>query len=334
MSCVSRCLIGSLAALPIAMPLALPLAASAQPGAPVYPSKPIRLVVPNAPGSSNDVLSRIVANRLSEVFSQQILVDNRAGVGGVLGVEIAARAAPDGYTLMAASSATHSIAPFVYKKLPYDPVKDFSPVSLFVFTENLLAVNPTLPVKSVADFITYARARPGQLNMASAGTASTSHIAGALFASSAGISVVHVPYKGAGPSITSVVAGESQFVFTPIAGPLGQVKGGKLRALAVGGTVRSTMLPEVPTISESGLPGFVFTGWNGIMAPAGTARPVIDRLFQAMVKVLGTPDLREQFAQQGAEPAVSKSPEEFGQHVRGEISRYGKLVKAAGIQPE
>ncbi len=312
--------------------VALPGLAAAQPGN--FPVKPLRLVVPNAPGSSNDVLSRIVANRLSETFGQQILVDNRAGAGGVLGVEIAARAAPDGYTLMAASSATHSIAPFVYKKLPYDPVKDFAPVSLFVLTQNLLAVNPALPAKSVADLIALAKAKPGQLNMASAGTSSTSHIAGALFASVAGIDVVHVPYKGAGPSITSVVAGESQFVFTPIAGPLGQVRGGKLRALAVGGRERSAMLPEVPTVAESGLPGYVFTGWNGVMAPAGTPRPVIDRLFEAMTRVLGSAELREQFAQQGAEPTVSKSPEAFGRHVRDEIARYGKLVKAAGIQPE
>ncbi len=306
----------------------------AQPAAPGWPLKPLRLVVPNAPGSSNDVLSRLVANRLGEALGQQIIVDNRAGAGGVLGVEIAARAAPDGYTLMAASSATHSIAPFVYKKLPYDPVKDFAPISLFVFTQNLLAVNTALPVKSVGDLIAIARAKPGTLNMASAGTASTSHIAGALFASLAGIDVVHVPYKGAGPSIASVVAGESQFVFTPIAGPIGQVKGGKLRALAVGGKERSAILPDVPTVAESGVPAYVFTGWNGFMAPAGTAKPIIDRLFTSMLKVLGSPELREQFAQQGAEPMSSTSPEAFARHVREEVARYGKLVKAAGIQPE
>jgi tripartite-type tricarboxylate transporter receptor subunit TctC len=307
--------------------------AAAQSGA-AFPSKPLRLLVPNAPGSSNDVLSRLVANRLADALGQQFVVDNRAGAGGVLGVEIAARAAPDGYTLVAASSATHSIAPFVYKKLPYDPVKDFAPISLFVFTQNLLAVNPALPVKSVGDLIALAKAKPGQLNMASAGTSSTSHIAGALFASLAGIDVVHVPYKGAGPSIASVVAGESQFVFTPIAGPIGQVRGGKLRALAVGGRERSGILADVPTVAESGVPSYAFTGWNGFMAPAGTSKAVIDRLFRAMAKVLTSPELREQFAQQGAEPAVSESPEAFGRHVRDEVARYGKLVKAAGIQPE
>jgi tripartite-type tricarboxylate transporter receptor subunit TctC len=294
----------------------------------------VRLVLPNAPGSSNDVLSRIVAARMSEALGQQMVLDNRAGAGGTLGVEIAARATPDGYTLVAASSATHSIAPFVYKRLPYDPVKDFTPVSLFVLTQNLLAVNPSVPVKSVAELLALARARPGQLNMASAGNASTSHIAGALFASLAGVNVVHVPYKGAGPSIASVVAGESQFVFTPIAGPIGQVRAGKLRALAVGGRERTPILPEVPTAAESGLPGYDFTGWNGFMGPAGMPRPIVDRLFATMSKVLSTPELREQFAQQGAEPSVSKSPEAFAAHVRDEVARYGKLVKAAGIQAE
>ena len=299
-----------------------------------WPNRPVRLVLPNAPGSSNDVLSRIVAARMSEALGQQLVLDNRAGAGGTLGVEIAARATPDGYTLVAASSATHSIAPFVYRRLPYDPVKDFTPVSLFVLTQNLLAVNPSVPAKSVAELIALARARPGQLNMASAGKASTSHIAGALFASLAGVDVVHVPYKGAGPSIASVVAGESQFVFTPIAGPIGQVRSGKLRALAVGGRERTPILPDLPTAAESGLPAYDFTGWNGFMGPAGMPRPIVDRLFATMTRVLSSPELREQFALQGAEPSVSKAPEAFAAHVRDEVARYGKLVKAAGIQPE
>jgi tripartite-type tricarboxylate transporter receptor subunit TctC len=307
--------------------------AGARDAAAIYPDKPIRLIMPNAPGSSNDVLSRLLAIKLGEMLRQQVVIDNRAGAGGTIGVETAAHAAPDGYTLVAASSATHSIAPHVYARLGYDVNKDFTPISLFVITQNLLAVHPSLPVKSVKEFIDYAKARPGQLNMASAGAGSTSHLAGVMFTSLAGISSVHVPYKGGGPSVASVVAGEAQWVFTPIAGPLPHVKSGRLRALAVGGTQRSPVAPDIPTVAESGLPGYNSSGWNGIMGPAGLAKPIVEKLHAAIAKALASSDLKELFAVQGAE-TFSNTPVEFAQHIREEYVRFGKAVKDAGVKLE
>ena len=219
-----------------------------------FPNKPIRLIMPNAPGSSNDVLSRLLAIKLGEILGQQVVIDNRAGAGGTIGVETAAHAIPDGYTLVAASSATHSIAPHVYSKLNYDVNRDFTPISLFVITQNLLAVHPSIPAKTVREFIDYAKSKPGTLNMASAGAGSTSHLAGVMFTTLTNIQSVHVPYKGGGPSVAAVVAGEAQWVFTPIAGPLPHVRSGRLRALAVGGVQRSPVAPEIPTVAESGVP--------------------------------------------------------------------------------
>ena len=296
-----------------------------------YPTKPIRLIMPNAPGISNDILSRLLATRLGELLGQQVVIDNRAGAGGTIGVETAAHAVPVGYTLVVASSATHSIAPHIYKRLGYDVNKDFTPISLFVITQNLLAVNPALPVKTVRELIDYAKARPGKINMASAGAGSTSHLAGIMFATLAGIDVVHVPYKGGGPSVTSVVAGEAQWVFTPIAGPLPQVKAGRLRALAVGGAQRSSVAPDIPTVAESGLPGYNSNGWNGIMGPAGLPPAIVNTLHAAIAKALASSELKEQFAAQGAEP-FGNTPAQFAQHVRDEYVRFGKAVKDAGVK--
>ncbi len=311
----------------------LSLGAAAQDAAREYPTKPIRLIMPNAPGSSNDILSRLLAIRLGELLGQQVVIDNRAGAGGTIGVETAAHAAPDGYTLVAASSATHSIAPHIYARLGYDVNQDFTPISLFVITQNLLAVNPALPVKSVRELVDYAKARPGQLNMASAGAGSTSHLAGIMFATLAGIHVVHIPYKGGGPSVAAVVAGEAQWVFTPIAGPLPQVKAGRLRALAVGGAQRSSVAPDIPTVAESGLPGYNSNGWNGIMGPAGLAPAIVGKLHAAIAKALASSGLKEQFAAQGAEP-YGDTPAQFARHVRDEYVRFGKAVKDAGVKLE
>jgi tripartite-type tricarboxylate transporter receptor subunit TctC len=307
--------------------------ANAQDAATNYPHKPIRLIMPNAPGSSNDVLSRLLAIKLGELLRQQVVIDNRAGAGGTLGVETAAHAAPDGYTLVAASSATHSIAPHVYAKLGYDVNKDFTPISLFVITQNLLSVHPSLPVKSVQEFIDYAKAKPGQLNMASAGAGSTSHLAGIMFTSLAGINSVHIPYKGGGPSVAAVVAGEAQWVFTPIAGPLPHVKSRRLRALAVGGALRSPVAPDIPTVAESGLPGYNSSGWNGIMGPAGMPQPIVEKLHAAIARALASGDLKEQFAVQGAE-TFSDTPAQFAKHIRDEYVRFGKAVKDAGVKLE
>ena len=305
----------------------------AQDAARDFPHKPIRLIMPNAPGSSNDVLGRLLAVKLGDLAGQQVVIDNRAGAGGTMGVETAAHAVPDGYTLVSASSATHSIAPHVYARLGYDVNRDFTPISLFVITQNLLAVHPAVPVKSVAEFIGYAKAKPGQLNMASAGAGSTSHLAGVMFTTLAGINSVHVPYKGGGPSVAATVAGEAQWVFTPIAGPLPHVKSGRLRALAVGGVRRSPSAPEIPTVAESGLPGYNSSGWNGIMGPRGMPQTVVARLHEAIVKALTAGDLREQFAIQGAE-TISNTPAQFAQHIRDEYVRFGRAVKDAGLKLE
>jgi tripartite-type tricarboxylate transporter receptor subunit TctC len=240
---------------------------------------------------------------------------------------------PDGYTLVSASSATHSIAPHIYSKLGYDINKDFTPISLFVITQNLLCVNPSLPVKSTRELIDYAKANPGKLNMASAGQGSTSHLAGVMFASMAGLKTVHIPYKGGGPSVAAVVAGEAQWVFTPIAGPLPHVKTGRLRALAVGGAQRSPVIPEMPTVAESGLPGYSSSGWNGIMGPPRLPQPVVAKLHGAIARALASPEIKEQFALQGAEP-FGDTPEHFAQHVREEYVRFGKAVKDAGVKIE
>ena len=313
--------------------MAASMAAVAQDAAQNFPHKPIRLIMPNAPGSSNDVLSRLLAIKVGELLGQQVVIDNRAGAGGTLGVETAAHAAPDGYTLVAASSATHSIAPHVYARLGYDVNRDFTPISLFVITQNLLTVHPALPARSVQEFIAYAKAKPGQLNMASAGAGSTSHLAGVMLTSLAGISSVHIPYKGGGPSVAAVVAGEAQWAFTPIAGPLPHVKSGRLRALAVGGTQRSPVAPDIPTVAESGLPGYNSSGWNGIVGPAGLPQPVVVKLHAAIVKSLASNDLKELFAAQGAE-TFSNTPEQFAKHIRDEYVRFGKAVKDAGVRLE
>ena len=312
---------------------ALALPAVAQDAARDFPTKPIRLIMPNAPGSSNDVLGRLLAIKLGDLLGQQVVVDNRAGAGGTIGVETTARSAPDGYTLVSASSGTHSIAPHVYLKLGYDVNKDFTPVSLFVITQNLLAVHPAVPAKSVREFIDHAKAKPGQLNMASAGAGSTSHLAGVMFTTLAGVNSVHIPYKGGGPSVAAVVAGEAQWVFTPIAGPLPHVKTGRLRALAVGGAQRSRVAPDIPTVAESGLPGYNSSGWNGIMGPAGMPQAVIGKLHTAIAQALAANDLKEQFAVQGAE-TYGNTPAQFAQHVRNEYVRFGKAVKDAGLKLE
>jgi tripartite-type tricarboxylate transporter receptor subunit TctC len=296
-----------------------------------FPNKPIRLIMPNAPGSSNDILSRLLAVKLGELLGQQVVIDNRAGAGGTIGVETAAHAAPDGYTLVAASSATHSIAPHIYAKLGYDVNKDFTPISLFVLTQNLLAVHPSVPAKSVRELIDYAKAKPGQLNMASAGAGSTSHLAGIMFSTLAGIKTVHIPYKGGGPSIGAVIANEAQWVFTPIAGPLPQVKAGRLRALAVGGVQRSPVAKDIPTVSESGLPGYNSSGWNGIMGPPKLPKAIVDKLYAAITTALASNDLKEQFAAQGAE-TFSNTPEQFAKHIRDEYVRFGKAVQDAGVK--
>ncbi|MEK6592366.1 MAG: tripartite tricarboxylate transporter substrate-binding protein, partial [Pseudomonadota bacterium] len=270
---------------------------AAQPAA-AYPTKPIRLVVANTTGTSVDTLSRVVAIKMGELLGQQIVADNRGGAGGIIGAEIAAKSAPDGYTLLVTSTGMQVITPQIYKKLNYHPVRDFAPISLYAITQNILVMHPSLPFKNVRELIAYAKANPGKLNMSNAGAGFQSHLAGVLFTHATGIDVRHIPYKG-GASLIAVIANESQFTIAPGPAVMAHVRGGRLRALATGGEKRSPITPELPTIAESGVPGFVSTGWAGLMAPKGTPRPILDKLHATLVKTIADPATREMMERQG-----------------------------------
>jgi tripartite-type tricarboxylate transporter receptor subunit TctC len=298
-----------------------------------YPARPIRMIMANNPGSASDIYGRILFARMSERTGQQIVVDNRPGAGGMLGVEMAARAAPDGYTLVTVTAAVITIAPHVYRKIGYDPLKDIVPVSVFIKSETALCVSAALPVKTVREFIEFAKSKPGQLNMASAGIGATSHLGGLMFASMAGIDANHVPYKGGGASVMALAQGEAQWALGPLGAYIAQVKTGRIRCVATGGEKRSAVAPELPTIAESGVPGFHYFGWNGVMAPAGVARPVIDELNRLMKEVLATPDIRQSYLAQGEEPAYT-TVDEFARLIREDYAQMGKMVKLAGLKPE
>jgi tripartite-type tricarboxylate transporter receptor subunit TctC len=298
-----------------------------------YPQRPIRLISPNPAGGANDVIGRIVAQRLGEALGQQVVVDNRGGAGGTIGTEMAAKAVPDGYTLFAASQSTVTVAPHIYSRLSYDVLRDFAPIAMFAEVQNLLNANPAFPPNTVKELIALAKAKPGAINYASAGSGSASHFAGLLFAKAAGIDILHVPYKGGAPAITAVMAGEAAFNFGPMPATATHIRAGRLKALAVSGARRSGAFPDVPTVVESGVPGYVVVGWFGLMAPRGTPRAIVDRLHAATVKAVTSPDGRQQLLQIGADPAASSS-EEFGRFVRQEYERYGRLIKEAGLKVE
>ena len=299
-----------------------------------YPARPIRLIVANAPGSSNDVVNRIVASKLSDVLGQQMVVDNRAGAGGTIGIEIAARAAPDGYTIVVGGPNTMILAKFMFRKLTYDPLRDFDGISLTVIAEGILAVHPGVPAKNVKELIALAKAQPGKLNMASAGIGSSGHLAGLMFCSMTGTESIHVPYKGGGPSAASVVAGESQWTFAPLGGLIGYIKAGRLRALAISSRTRSPLLPELPTVDEAGVPDYEFITWTGFWAPKGTPRAIINVLHAATQKVLAEPDTRQLYAAQSMVPQGNTSPEELDRFLRADFDRMAKLIKISGIKPD
>jgi tripartite-type tricarboxylate transporter receptor subunit TctC len=297
-----------------------------------FPDKPIRLIMPNAPGSANDTLARIVAIKMGEILGQQVVIDNRAGAGGVLGMEIGKNANPDGYTLVAASTAAMSIAPHIYKALPYDPVNDYAFLSLFGVTPNLLVVHPSLPVKSARELIDYAKAKQGQLNMASAGPGSQSHLAGVYLQVKAGFESLHIPYKGGGASVASVVANESQWTLTPAPAVMSLVGGGRLRAVAQSLPKRTPLLPDMPAIAET-VPGFDYSGWNGLLLPRATPKAIQDKLRAALVKAVESREVKDAFTRQGAE-ATTNTPQEFRTLVADEIRNIGPVVKAAGLKVE
>ncbi len=311
--------------------------AAAQPPAPTaagqaYPVKPVRVIAASSPGSAVDIVARIVAQKLTEQLGQQVIVDNRAGAGGNLGAEIAAKAAPDGYTLFMGTPA-HAINTGLYRKLNYDLVRDFVPISQVTSGQYVIVVHPSLPVKSVKELIALARARPAQLNYASAGSGNATHLAGELFNSLAQVQLVHVPYKGSGPAVVDLIGGQVQIMFPNITAALPQVKTGKLRALAVTGRKRTAVAPELPTAIEAGVPGYVVTSWFGMLAPAATPRDLVQRLNAELAKAAKTLDMRERLAGEGAEPTAS-TPEQFAAFIQTEIEQWTKVVRAARISAE
>jgi len=293
----------------------------------------VRIVVPQAPGAQSELFARMLGQKLGESLGQSVINDPRPGAGGAIGAEVAARAAPDGYTLLFGTNSTHGSNPALYAKLPYDAVRDFAPIALTVGMPYVLSVHPSLPVTSLKQLIAFAKSMPGQLYYASAGNGSTHHLSGELFKSMARINIVHVPYKGGPPATAATVGGEVSMLFNTVGSVQPSVKSGRLRALAVTTTSRSGALPDVPTMAEAGLPGFQMQSWFGLLAPAGTPRPIISRLNAETNKALNTPEMKSAIATMGAN-VMSGSPEQFADHIKSEIGRIGEIVKAAGIKAE
>ncbi len=298
-----------------------------------YPTKPIRLIVPFPPGGGNDILARAIGQRLAEVIGQQIIVDNRGGAGGMLGAELAAKAAPDGYTIFLGSVGNLAFNPALHAKLAYDPVRDFAPVTLLATSAFILIANPAVPAKSVKELIALAKAKPGQLNYGTAGPGSSLHMTGEIFKLATGTDIVPVAYKGTAPALIDLMAGQVQIMFSTMPSALPHVKTGKLRALGVSGPKRTAAAPDVPTIAEAGVPGFEVLNWQGMAAPSKTPQAIIQKLNRALQETLKTPKVIETLMAQGLEAAGS-TPEQFGALVKSEVVKYTKVVKEAKITVE
>jgi tripartite-type tricarboxylate transporter receptor subunit TctC len=309
------------------------LAFSLQTFAQNYPVKPVRLIVPFAAGGNVDITARQIAPGLSELLGQNFIVDNRVGAGGVIGAEAVAKAAPDGYTLMMGSNSTVSVAPSLYPKLAYHPVRDFAPVSLVATTPFVLVVHPSVPVKSVKELIALAKTKPGRLAMASGGTGSSNHLVGELFQSLTGAKFTHVPYKGGGPAGVDLMAGQVDLLFDQLSSSVGPLKSGRIRALAVTSAARTAVFPDIPTMKEAGVADFEVTNITGVLAPAGTSAEIIGRLNAAILKVLGSASVKERFAGLALEPAPS-SPDQFSAYIKEDFARWTKVVKEANIKVE
>jgi tripartite-type tricarboxylate transporter receptor subunit TctC len=316
------------AAIAVGMTLAAPAAAA---DAERYPVKPVRIVVPFTPGGSNDLLGRVFATKFTETWGQPAIIDNRPGGGSTIGIETVVRAAPDGYTLLTTSGGI-AINVSLYK-LSFNPVTDLTPVSLLATMPYLLTANPSVPAKSVHDIINLAKAQPGKLAFSSSGAGTSSHLTMELFKSAAKINMLHVPYKGGAPAVNAVMSGEAQMTFNVITGTLGQVKSGRLRAIAVSSAKRAEVAPEIPTVAESGLPGFEVLTWYNMFAPARTPRPIVNRINGEVNRILQQADVRERFRALGVSP-LGGTPEELGNLLKSEITRYAKLVKEAGVKIE
>jgi tripartite-type tricarboxylate transporter receptor subunit TctC len=298
-------------------------------GADAFPSHTVKLVVPFPPGGSLDIVGREIAQKLTEAWGQSVVVENKPGAGGNIGADFVAKSAPDGYTVVMGALSTHAVNPTLYPKMPYDAVKDFAPISMIAITPNVLVVPVNSPINSVKDLIAAAKAKPGKLAFASGSNGSAGHLAGELFKVETHTDVIHVPYKGAAPATQGLLAGDTQFMFDNLANAMAQVKGGKLKALAVTTAKRSPLAPDLPTMTEAGLPGFDISTWFGLMAPAGTPKDVVARWNRDLVKILESPDMKQKLALQGAE-STPMTPEAFAAFIASEVPKYAKIIKASG----
>jgi tripartite-type tricarboxylate transporter receptor subunit TctC len=305
------------------------LGATGTAAAQTWPTKPVKLVVPFPPGGPLDTIGRAIAQKLTEAWGQSVIVENKPGAGGNIGADFVAKSAPDGYTVVMGALSTHAVNPSLYAKMPYDAQKDFAPITLVAITPNVLVVNPSLPVHSVKDLIAYAKAHPGKLSFGSGSIGSAGHLAGELFKVDTGVDMVHVPYKGAAPAMQALLAGDTQLMFDNLASSMAQVKAGKLRALAVTTAQRSSFAPDLPTMSEAGVPGFDISTWFGLLAPAGTPPFIIEKWNLRVKEILSEPEMRNRLAAQGAQ-ASPDTPEEFAKFIASELAKYARVVKASG----
>ena len=296
-----------------------------------WPTKSIRMVIPFPPGGTTDILGRIAAQKLSEALGQQVVPDNRPGAAGNIGAEQVAKAPPDGYTLVTLPGSTLTIHPSLYAKLPFDPLKDFAPVTILAAVPNALVLHPALPVRNLKELIALGKSRPGELNYASTGAGQSTHLSMELFKTMAAVKITHVPYKGSAPAIADLLGGHVPMMFDNMPSALPHVKAGKLRAIAVSTARRSAVAPEIPTVSEAGLPGFEVSVWFAVLAPANTPKEVVDRLNRVLVKALQSADVRERLASQGAEP-IGNTPEQFTDQMKRDLAKWAKVVKDANIR--
>jgi len=296
-----------------------------------YPAKPVRIVVGVPPGGTTDVVARLVGQKLAGQLGQQVVIDNRGGAGGNIGAELVAKSAPDGYTLFLATIGTMTINPHLYRQMPFDTLRDFAAVSQLTSMPQVLALHPSVPARTLRDLIALARAQPGSLNFASGGSGTAIHLAGELFKSMTGTQMVHVPYKGSAPAMTDLLSGQVSIMFDQIVTAMPHVQSGRLRALGVTTAKRSAIAPDLPTLGESGLPGYEITTWHGLLAPAGTPREIVAKLSGETARALQAADVREKFAGQGVDP-VSSTPEQFHAFMQSELEKWGKVVKASGAR--
>jgi tripartite-type tricarboxylate transporter receptor subunit TctC len=296
-----------------------------------YPSKPIKMIVPFPAGGTTDVMARVISQELTRSWGQQVVVENKPGAGGNIGSDAVAKSPPDGYTLLMGTVGTHGINVSLYKNMPFDPVKDFEPITLVTAVPNILVVHPSLPVKSVKELINHAKSNPGKLNFASSGNGTSIHLAAELFKTMTGVQMAHVPYKGSAPALTDLIGGQVQLMFDNMPSALPHVKAGKLKAVAVTSSKRSPALPDVPTIAESGVPKFEATAWFGALAPRGTPKEIVTKLNKEMARILQTSEVKERLLAQGAEP-IGNSPEQFAAHIKAEIAKWERVVKESGAK--